>query len=132
MTDNCRSLSRPPVSAATHQRHGTCTSACEPKQGGALMALFGNKQGGVTEANAQEESRQQLQGALQAKYQPALKAAQELGVRMQDVRMENGKLLIRGTAPSEDAKNKLWDQIKTISPNPIDLIADITVSPGQG
>ena len=40
--------------------------------------------------------------------------------------MEGDKLLIRATAPSADAKNRVWDQIKLVDPNfSSDLIADI-------
>jgi len=35
---------------------------------------------------------------------------------------------IRATAPSEEAKNKIWDQIKLVDPTYSDLIADITVN----
>ncbi|MFX8999848.1 LysM peptidoglycan-binding domain-containing protein, partial [Acinetobacter baumannii] len=34
---------------------------------------------------------------------------------------------IRGVAPSEEAKNKVWDQIKLIDPNYQDLTCEITV-----
>ena len=38
------------------------------------------------------------------------------------------KLFMRAEAPSQDAKNKVWDQIETVDPSYSDLIADITVS----
>jgi nucleoid-associated protein YgaU len=53
----------------------------------------------------------------------------QLGVRLQNVHIENNKLLIRGEAPSEDVKNRVWDQIKLVDPSYTDLTADITVSP---
>ena len=74
----------------------------------------------------------QLLNTLKGKYQTVLNSAQQQGVKLQNVHVENGKLLIRGVAPSQDAKNKVWDQIKLISPNPTDLVADITVAAGQG
>jgi nucleoid-associated protein YgaU len=37
-------------------------------------------------------------------------------------------LFIRGVASSEEAKNKVWDQIKLVDPKYADLIADITVA----
>jgi nucleoid-associated protein YgaU len=45
--------------------------------------------------------------------------------------MEGPKLLIRGIAPGEDAKNKIWDQIKLVDPGYSDLICDLTVSQQQ-
>jgi nucleoid-associated protein YgaU len=47
--------------------------------------------------------------------------------------MQGGKLFIQGAAPSEQAKNKVWDQIKQVNPNwAQDLVADITVSGNGG
>src|SRR4029453_15744578 len=51
-------------------------------------------------------------------------------VRLQNVHMEGDKLLIRGEAPSDVAKNKVWDQIKMVDAGFSDLIADITVKEG--
>ena len=33
----------------------------------------------------------------------------------------------KGTAPSEDAKNKFWDQIKLVNPSQDDITADVSV-----
>ncbi len=66
---------------------------------------------------------------LKQKYQSVLSAIQQHGVRLQNVHIENNKLLIRGEAPSQDAKNRVWDQIKMVDPNwSSDLVADITVA----
>ena len=46
--------------------------------------------------------------------------------------LEGSKLRLRGQAPSEDAKNKVWDQIKAVDPTYADLSAEITVVPGAG
>ena len=35
--------------------------------------------------------------------------------------------MVRGVAPSEDAKNRVWDQIKLVNPNHDDIMADIRV-----
>jgi nucleoid-associated protein YgaU len=68
---------------------------------------------------------------LKQKYQSVFNAAQQQQVRLQNVHMEGEKLLIRGEAPSQDAKNKIWDQIKLVDPGYADLIADITVAEGR-
>ena len=65
---------------------------------------------------------------LKQKYQPALNLMQQLQVRLQNINMEGDKLLIRGIAPSAEAKNKVWDQIKLIDASFSDLICDLTVS----
>jgi LysM repeat protein len=76
-----------------------------------------------------DQSQQQLE-QLKQKYGAALRMIEQQGVRLQNVHVENGKLLIRGQAPSQDAKNRIWDQIKLIDPSfSNDLVADISVDP---
>jgi nucleoid-associated protein YgaU len=67
---------------------------------------------------------------LKQKYGPVLRVIEQQQVRLQNVHMEGDKLLIRGEAPSQDAKNQVWDQIKLVDPQWGDLIADITVQSG--
>jgi nucleoid-associated protein YgaU len=66
---------------------------------------------------------------LKSKYQPVLRLIEQLGVRLQNLHIENDKLFMRGAAPSQDVKNKIWDQIKLINPTYEDLTADITIDP---
>ncbi|MCW5981802.1 MAG: LysM peptidoglycan-binding domain-containing protein [Bryobacteraceae bacterium] len=66
---------------------------------------------------------------LKLKYQAALNLMPTLGVRLQNVHLENEKLFVRGAAPSQEVKNKVWDQIKLIDPKYADLTCDITVDP---
>jgi len=68
---------------------------------------------------------------LKQKYQSVLNAIEQQNVRLQNLHVENDKLFIRGTAPSEEAKNAVWDQIKLVDPNYSDLTADITVEAPQ-
>lgn len=65
---------------------------------------------------------------LKQKYQSVQKAMEQHQVRLQNLNMQGDKLLMRGEAPSEEAKNRVWDQIKMIDPTYSDLIADITVN----
>src|SRR5581483_9009522 len=64
---------------------------------------------------------------LKQKYQPVQNAMAQNQVRLQNLNMQGDKLFMRAEAPSEDAKNRVWDQIKTVDPSYSDLIADITV-----
>ncbi len=41
--------------------------------------------------------------------------------------MQDNKLFIKGTAPSDEAKSKFWDQVKLVSPTQDDISADISV-----
>lgn len=67
---------------------------------------------------------------LKQKYQPVLRVAEQQQVRLENVIVQNNKLFLKGVAPSQDAKNKVWDQIKLIDPSYSDLTADITVVAG--
>ena len=66
---------------------------------------------------------------LKQKYQSAINFMKQSGVRLSHVHMEAGKLFIQGEAPSDQVKNKVWDQIKLIDSSYSDLTADITVNP---
>jgi nucleoid-associated protein YgaU len=68
---------------------------------------------------------------LKQKYQPALNLMQQLQVRLENLNMQGTQLLIRGLAPSAEAKNKVWDQVKLIDNAHSDLICDISVSQQQ-
>ena len=62
---------------------------------------------------------------LKAKYKSVLNFIQEQNAQLQNVNMQGDKLFIRASAPSQDVKNRIWDQIKLADPNYSDLIADI-------
>jgi len=64
---------------------------------------------------------------LKDKYQSVLNLMQQLQGRVLNVNLEGTKLLIRGTAPSAEVKNRVWDQIKLVDEAYPDLICDITV-----
>jgi len=64
---------------------------------------------------------------LKTKYQSVLNfIEQQQNAQLQNVNMEGDKLFIRAAAPSQDVKNKIWDQIKLVDPSYSDLTADIT------
>ena len=63
---------------------------------------------------------------LKAKYQSVLNFIQQQpNTQLQNVNMEGDKLFIRAAAPSQDVKNKIWDQIKLVDPSYSDLTAEI-------
>ena len=64
---------------------------------------------------------------LKLKYQSVINVAKQLGVRLRNVHLENDKLLIRGDAPSQEVKNKVWDHIKLVDPSYPDVVADISI-----
>src|SRR5687767_15073147 len=69
----------------------------------------------------------QLSSQLKSKYGAVISAAPELGIQLQNVHVENGKLLIRGKAPNENIKNEIWNRIKAVDNAYPDLVADITI-----
>ena len=65
---------------------------------------------------------------LKRKYQSVQNAMGQHQVRLQNINMQGDKLYMRAEAPSEEAKNQIWDQIKLVDPTYSDLTADITVN----
>jgi nucleoid-associated protein YgaU len=95
------------------------------------MGIFDKKD---TPATAGAPTDEQNLNAKKQKYASAFEAANRAGVRLQNAQFANGKLQISGEAPSEDAKNKVWDAVKAMNGglNPQDANVDIRVVPGQG
>jgi nucleoid-associated protein YgaU len=71
---------------------------------------------------------QQLE-QLKQKYQSVFDSIQQEQIRLTHVHIVDNKLFIQGDANSDQAKNRVWDRIKSVEPNwQNDLIADIRVS----
>ena len=65
---------------------------------------------------------------MKQKYASVLNEVQQQQVRLSHVHIQDNKLFIQGVAPSEQAKNRVWDQIKAVNPNwAQELTADITI-----
>jgi nucleoid-associated protein YgaU len=64
---------------------------------------------------------------LKSKYQSVLKVVQDQQIHMENLHMENGKLLMRGKAPSLEAANAVWDELKRVNPNLDDVTAHFPV-----
>ncbi len=68
---------------------------------------------------------------LKSKYRSALEAMPQLGVQVSQITLRNDKLFVEGTAPSEDAKNSVWNEIKAVDASYSDLTCDIKVGSGS-
>ena len=91
------------------------------------MGLFDKMFGhGAAEAEQQQGAQQRF-NELKQKYQTVLTTADQQHFQFQNLHVQDNKLFIRAIAPSEEAKNKFWDQIKLVNPNADDITADITV-----
>jgi nucleoid-associated protein YgaU len=66
---------------------------------------------------------------LKNKYHSAFAAIHDKAVRLTHVHIQDNKLFLQGSAPSEEAKNAVWDQIKTADPSYSDLTCDLNVDP---
>jgi nucleoid-associated protein YgaU len=89
------------------------------------MGLFDKMFGRDASSDADSQKRFD---ELKTKYQSVLNQADRMQLQFQNLHIQDNKLFIKATAPSQDAANKVWDQIKLVNPNGDDIIADITVS----
>jgi nucleoid-associated protein YgaU len=64
---------------------------------------------------------------LKNKYASVLDTIKQKGVRLSHLHVQNDKLFMQGAAPSEAAKNDVWNQIKAVDSSYSDLTADLTV-----
>ena len=65
---------------------------------------------------------------MKQKYASVLTTIQEQRVQLSHLHIQDGKFFMQGVAPTDQAKNKVWDQIKVVNPSwAQELIADISV-----
>ena len=91
------------------------------------MGLFDKMFGKGAEAAQQQPNAEQRFNELKQKYQTVLKTADQQHIQFQNLHVQDNKLYIKATAPTDEAKNKFWDQIKLVSEKVDDITADITV-----
>jgi LysM repeat protein len=63
------------------------------------------------------------------KYKTVIQVVEDEAVQLANLHQQDGKLFIKGAAPSLEAANKVWDEIKRINPRLDDIIADFPVDP---
>ena len=91
------------------------------------MGLFDKMFGPGAGSASQQPDADKRFSELKQKYQTVLTTADQQHVQFQNLHVQDNKLFIKGTAPSEDAKNKFWDQIKLVNPSQDDITAEINV-----
>ncbi len=91
------------------------------------MGLFDKMFGGGASASEQEQGAQARFNELKQKYQSVLNIADQEHIQFHNLHVQDNKLYIKGTAPTEESKNKFWDQIKLVNPNTDDVTAEISV-----
>jgi len=91
------------------------------------MGLFDKMFGrGASDAEKQQGAQQRF-NELKQKYQTVLNTADNERIQFHNLHVQDNKLFIKAVAPSEEAKNKFWDQIKLVNPNADDITADLSV-----
>src|SRR5215217_7523267 len=91
------------------------------------MGLFDKMFGrGASEAQQQQGAQQRF-NELKQKYQTVLTTADNERIQFLNLHVQDNKLFIRAIAPSEEAKNKFWDQVKLVNPNADDITVDISI-----
>jgi nucleoid-associated protein YgaU len=92
------------------------------------MGLFDKMFGSGAASAEQKANAQQRFNELKGKYQSVLNLIEQQQVELQNLHVQDNKLFIKGTAPSDSAKDAVWNQIKLVDSNwNNDLTADINV-----
>ncbi|HEV2913016.1 MAG TPA: LysM peptidoglycan-binding domain-containing protein [Pyrinomonadaceae bacterium] len=91
------------------------------------MGLFDKMFGHGAEAATQEPNAETRFTELKKKYETVLTTADQQHIQFQNLHVQDNKLFVKGTAPTEEAKNKFWDQVKLISPTQDDITVELSV-----
>jgi len=91
------------------------------------MGLFDKMFGRGASESEQQQGAGQRFNELKQKYQSVLNLADQQHIQFYNLHIQDNKLYIKGSAPSQEAKDKFWDQIKLVNPNTDDVTADISV-----
>lgn len=75
------------------------------------------------------DNTEQRLNELKQKYGSVLRLIEQQGIRLQNLHVQDNKLFIKGTAPTPEAKNRVWDQIKLVDPGYSDLVCDLMSEP---
>jgi LysM repeat protein len=65
---------------------------------------------------------------LKVKYQSVINEAHAQGIKMSNLYEENGKLVMKGVAPSSAAVANVWNEIRRVNPRQDDITVDFTVA----
>jgi len=91
---------------------------------GIFDKMFGK---GATEEDAQTKRFDELKN----KYATTLNVLDQQQVQLYNLHLQDNKLFLRGVAPSQDAINKVWEQIKLVNPNADDITVELSVAQPQ-
>lgn len=86
-------------------------------------AMFGR---GASAAAKQPDVQQRFE-MLKQKYQSALNVGDQMQLQFYNLQMQGDQLYVKAVAPSEEARDRFWEQIRSINPNEDDITTDVTV-----
>lgn len=66
---------------------------------------------------------------LRERYRSAVNFGVQKGIQFDTPVVVGGKLLLKGTAPSQPVVSQFWDQLKLANPLSDDVVVDLTVKP---
>ena len=66
---------------------------------------------------------------MKQKYASVLNVINQNGVRLEHMHIQDNKFFLQGAAGSEQIKNRVWDEIKRVSPSLNDITCDLRVDP---
>ena len=69
------------------------------------------------------------QADLRERYRSAVNLGLQKGIQFETPVVAGGKLLLKGTAPSQAVVNQFWDQLKLANPMSDDVTVDLTTKP---
>jgi nucleoid-associated protein YgaU len=64
---------------------------------------------------------------LKAKYASVIQVVTDKQIQLANLHLQDGKLFIKGTAPSQEAANAVWNEIKRINPKGDDIMAEFPI-----
>lgn len=88
-----------------------------------ISKMFGR---GASAAEQQPNAQQRFD-MLKQKYQTALNVADQQQLQFHNLSLQDDKLYVKAVAPSEDARDRFWEQIRLVNPNEDDIHTDILV-----
>src|SRR5262249_26272793 len=84
-----------------------------------VRAAYDEKTGQVAQMGSLER--------LRTKYYPVIQEARKQGIQISSITEQDGKLTIRGAAPSVKAANRFKEQIRRINPTMDDVVVDLSI-----
>lgn len=68
---------------------------------------------------------------LKQKYSTALSVLDQQHIQLYNLHLQDNKLFLRGVAPSQEAIDQVWNQIKLVNPNADDVTLELSVAQSQ-